>query len=159
MRTRESCWAGLRIQPVVEWSPNGDDTTARPCLGFENDDRDAGFVKKISCAQPGETGADDHDRLIDRLRTRRNASNDSRGERYPTRHLLKESSAIHILFLGSSDGSSASARAAIRERQSTAPPIMPRDSIMSMALMALHAHVLSPLPTRTTYRLGHRVAT
>ena len=136
MRTRESCRAGFRIQPVVERSPNGDDTTARPSLGFENDDRDAGFVKKISCAQAGETGADDDDRLIDRLRTRRNASNDSRGERYPTRHLLKKSSAIHVLVLRSGDGS-ASARVAIRESQNTAPPIMTRGSMMSMTLIAL----------------------
>ena len=134
VRTRESCRAGLRMQRVVERSPNGDDTTARPCLGFENDDRDAGFVEKISCAQAGETGADDHDRLIDRLRTRRNASNDSCGERYPTRHLLKKSSAIHVLFLRLGDGSSASARVAIRKNQNTAPPIMTRGSMMSMTL-------------------------
>ena len=81
MRPRESCRAGLRIQPVVEWSPNGDDTTARTCLGFENDDWGTGFVKKISCAQAGETGTDDHDRLGGILRMRGNASNGSRGER------------------------------------------------------------------------------
>jgi hypothetical protein len=125
------------MQPVVERPPNGDDTTARPSLGFENDDRDARFVEKISCAQAGEPGADDRDRLIDRLRTRRNASNDSRSERYPARHLLKKPSAIHVLFLRSGDGSSASARVAIRESQNTAPPIMTRGSMMSMTLMAL----------------------
>ena len=137
MRSREPCRASLRMQPVVERPPNGDDTTARPCLGFENNDRNAGFVEEISSAQAGETGADDHNRLIDRLRTRRDASNDSRGERYPTRHLLQKSSAIHVLFLRSGDGNSASARVAIRESQNTAPPIMTRGSTMSMPLIAL----------------------
>ena len=64
-------------------------------------------------------------------------SNDSRGERYPTRHLLQKSSAIHVLFLRSGDGNSASARVAIRESQNTAPPIMTRGSTMSMPLIAL----------------------
>src|SRR5262245_21534351 len=41
-----------------------------------------------------------------------------------------------------------SARAALRYSQNTAPPIMPRGSTMSMTLIALYAHVLSPLPTR-----------
>jgi hypothetical protein len=59
------------------------------------------LVKKFSCAQTGETGADDYDGLVGIARARGNASNGSRGERQPTRHLLKKSSAIHVLlFLG-----------------------------------------------------------
>jgi hypothetical protein len=56
-------------------------------------------VKKISCAQAGETGADDHNGLVGIERTRGNPSNGSRGKRQPSRHLLKKSSAIHVLFL------------------------------------------------------------
>ena len=137
MRTRESCRARLRMQPVVEQCPNGANTTARGCPGFQNDDRYAGRVKKISCAQTGEARADDHNGGVGIKRTRRDASNDSRGERYPTRHLLQKSSAIHVLFLRSGDGNSASARVAIRESQNTAPPIITRGSTMSMPLIAL----------------------
>jgi hypothetical protein len=84
------------MQPLVKRCPNGEDTTARTCLGFQDDDRCAGLVKKISCAQAGEAGADDHNGLVGIGRTRGDASNGSRGERQPTRHLLKKSSSIHV---------------------------------------------------------------
>jgi hypothetical protein len=86
------------MQPVVERCPNGEDTTARTCPGFQDNDRGPGLVKKFSCAQAGETGADDDNGLVGIERTRGNASNSSRGERQPTRHLLKKSSAIHVLL-------------------------------------------------------------
>ncbi len=98
MRSREPGRASLRIQPVVERCPNGEDTTTRTRPRFQDDDRCAGLVKKISCAQPGETGADDHNGLVGIERTRGNASNGGRGERKPTRCLLKKSSAIHVLL-------------------------------------------------------------
>jgi len=53
-------------------------------------------VKQISCAQAGKTGADDHNGLGGLERTRGDASDGGRGERKPTRHLLKKSSAIHV---------------------------------------------------------------
>jgi hypothetical protein len=86
------------MQPLVERCPNGEDTTARTCAGFQDDDRYAGLVKKIGCAQAGETGADDHNRLVGIERMRGIASNGSRGERQSTRHLLKKSSSIHVLI-------------------------------------------------------------
>jgi hypothetical protein len=86
------------MQPVVERRPNGEDTTARTCPGFQDDDRCAGLVKKISCAQAGEPGADDHNGLVGIERTRGDASNGGRGERKPTRSMLKKSSAIHVLL-------------------------------------------------------------
>jgi hypothetical protein len=53
-------------------------------------------VKKISCPQAGETGANDHNRLVGIERTRGDASNRS-GERKRSCGLLKKSSAIHVL--------------------------------------------------------------
>jgi len=87
------------MQPLVKRHANGEDTTARTCPGFQDDDRCAGLVKKISGAQAGETGADDHNGLVGIERTRGDASNGSRDERQPTRRLLKKSSSIHVLFL------------------------------------------------------------
>jgi hypothetical protein len=86
------------MQPVVERCPNGEDTTARKCPGFQDDDRYAGLVKKIGCAQAGETRADDHNVGVGIERTRGDASNRRRGERKRSRGLLKKSSAIHILL-------------------------------------------------------------
>jgi hypothetical protein len=86
------------MQPVVERCPNGEDTTARTFPGFQDDDRRAGLVKQIGCAQAGETGADYHNGLVGIERTRGDASNGGRGERKPTGRLLKKSSAIHILL-------------------------------------------------------------
>jgi hypothetical protein len=86
------------MQPVVEQRPNGENTTARQRPGFQNDDRYAGLVKKISCAQAGETRADDHNGGVDIERTRGDASHRCRGERKRSRGLLKKSSAIHILL-------------------------------------------------------------
>jgi hypothetical protein len=58
-------------------------------------------VKKISCAQARETGTDDYNGLVGIERTRGDGSNGGRGERKPTRRLLKKSSAIHVvLFVG-----------------------------------------------------------
>ena len=85
------------MQPVVERCPNGEDTTARKCPGFQDDDRYAGLMKKISCAQAGETRADYHNRGVGIERTRGDASNRCRGERKRSRGLVKKSSAIHIL--------------------------------------------------------------
>ena len=99
MRSREPCRASLRMQPVVERCPNGEDTTARTCPGFQDDDRCAGLVKKVSCAHSGETGADDHNGLVGIERTRGDASNDGRRERKRARRLLKKSSAIHVLLI------------------------------------------------------------
>jgi hypothetical protein len=91
------------MQPVVEQCPNGANTTARGCPGFQNDDRYAGRVKKISCAQTGEARADDHNGGVGIKRTRRDASNRCRGQRKRTRGLLKKSSAIHILLFVAED--------------------------------------------------------
>jgi len=56
-------------------------------------------VKKIGCAQAGETGTDYHNGLVGGIeRTRGDASNGGRGERKPARRLLKKSSAIHVLL-------------------------------------------------------------
>jgi hypothetical protein len=84
------------MQPVVERCANGEDTTARARPGFQDDDRCAGLVEKISRAQAGETGTDDHNGLVGIGRTRGDASNGGDGERKPTRRLLKKSSAIHV---------------------------------------------------------------
>ena len=73
------------------------DTPARTCPGFQDDDRYAGLVKKISCAQASETGADDDNGGVGFERRRGDASNRCRGERNRSRGLLKKSSAIHIL--------------------------------------------------------------
>ena len=75
MRSREPCRASLRMQPLVKRCPNGEDATARARPGFQDDDRYAGLVKKIGCAQAGETGADDHNGLIGIGRTRGDAAN------------------------------------------------------------------------------------
>ena len=100
MRTRESRRASLRMQSMVEQCPNGEDATARRCPGFQNDDRHAGLVKKISGSQACETGADDHNGGVGIERMRGNASNRCR-ERKRSRGLLKKSSVIHILlFVG-----------------------------------------------------------
>ena len=96
MGSREPCRASLRMQPVVERRPNGDDTTTRTSPGFQDDDRCPGLVKKISGTQSGETGADDDNGLVGIERLRGDASNGSRGERQSTRHLLKKPSAIHV---------------------------------------------------------------
>jgi len=98
VRTREPRRASLRMQPVVERCPNGEDTTARTCPGFQDDYWRAGLVKKIGCAQAGETGTDYHNGLVGIERTRGDASNGGRGERKPTRRLLKKPSAIHVLL-------------------------------------------------------------
>jgi hypothetical protein len=55
-------------------------------------------VKKISGPQAGESGADDHNRLVGIERTAGGASNRGRGERKRSRGMLKKSSAIHILL-------------------------------------------------------------
>ena len=52
------------MQPLVKRHANGENTTARARAGFEDDDRCAGLVQKISRAQAGETGADDHNGLV-----------------------------------------------------------------------------------------------
>ena len=52
------------MQPLVKRHANGENTTARARAGFEDDDRCAGLVKKISRAQAGETGADDDNGLV-----------------------------------------------------------------------------------------------
>jgi hypothetical protein len=83
------------MQPVVERCSNGEDATARARPGFQDDDRCAGLVKKISGAQAGETGADDHNGLVGFERTCGDASDDGRGERKRVRRLLKKSSPIH----------------------------------------------------------------
>src|SRR5438067_389501 len=67
--------------------------------GFQDDDRCAGLVKKISRAQAGETGADDDNGLVGIGRARGDVANGGDGERKPARHLLKKSSAIHVLRL------------------------------------------------------------
>jgi hypothetical protein len=101
VRSREACRPSLGVQPVVERCPSGDDTAARTRPSFQDDDRCAGLVKKISCAQAGETGTDDDNGLVGIERTRGDPSNGGRGERKPTRRLLKKSSAIHVvLFVG-----------------------------------------------------------
>ena len=84
------------MQPLVKRRPNGEHTTARTCAGFQDDDRCAGLVKKISRAQAGETGADDHNEIVGIDRTRGDASKDGDGDRKPTGRLLKKSSAIHV---------------------------------------------------------------
>jgi hypothetical protein len=96
--TREPGRASLRVQPVVERGSYGDDTTARTCPGFQDDDRRAGFVKKISSAQASETGADDHDREVGIARTHGDVANGSQDERDRTRRLLEKSPAIHALL-------------------------------------------------------------
>jgi hypothetical protein len=88
------------MQPLIKGCPNSKDTAARTRLGFQNDDRCAGLVKKISGPQAGETGADDYNRLAGIERTRGDAANRRRGERKRSRGLLKKSSAIHILRQG-----------------------------------------------------------
>jgi len=83
------------MQPVIERCPNGEDTPTRTRLGFQDDDPCAGFVKEISSAQARETGADDHNGIVGIERLRGDASNGGRGERKPTRDVLKKPSAIH----------------------------------------------------------------
>jgi hypothetical protein len=87
------------MQPLVKRHANGENTTPRARAGFEHDDRCAGLVQKISCAQACETGADDHNGLVSIERTRGDASNDGRRERKRARRLLKKSSAIHVLLI------------------------------------------------------------
>jgi hypothetical protein len=85
------------MQPLVKRCPHSEHPAARTCPRFQDDDLYAGLVKKISGAQAGETGADDHNGGVGIERTRGDASNRCRGERKHSRGLLKKSSAIHIL--------------------------------------------------------------
>jgi hypothetical protein len=86
------------MQPLVKRCANREDTTARTLPRFEDDDRHPGLVKKISSAQTGETGADDHNG-VGIERTRGGAANGRRGERKPTRREMKKCSAIQWVAL------------------------------------------------------------
>src|SRR4029077_15411209 len=93
MSPGESEGARLGVESFIKRLAKGENPAARPALGLEDHDRQAGLAKQIGGAQSGKAGADD-DRRIAVDRAGAGAEREC-SKRSGPRRLLRKAPSVH----------------------------------------------------------------